>query len=519
MHCNVYITDKEGNRTMFERTVLKVTIDRRLDAQTASAHIVVNDSIKKVKNLYSFTGITGIISNGNKVEIYFIVDGKEKIQFVGIIRNFELNDIEKTVSIECHDLACKILRPIDGAIPCHCFDNLKATQLISQLAEKAGLEKTQFNILKERDYVVKDLKIQYDTQISDIIDETLATLEARARVLKDGTYKVEKLYPNYKSSDVQAKINYDWIYEDFIRIGSLNRKRSSETLYNRVLVRFSDSIYDVFEDPDMLKYVGYKTFKEVNNALADTQGKRRLVANRFFLDAWRRNSSIDIIATKGNPGLDLGQTVRLEMDGHSVGHYMVTGIRTDYEPGNYVDQIALDGMREVVDIAKLSSGNYTIEDGKDSKGKKGKKKRKDIETTFQIVKQNIIEKFKIENSGKTKIGFIDIDKQPYLEVKAFFNSSIETKHYDLVIQDPNKAFYGYKQQILGDVENQISKTGLNSCKKIDYSGWKGQPEYFKISNPIKGRWYIYIQSDTKEDYTANLSVNLDWKKVKIDETK
>lgn len=502
---------------MFSRTVLKVTIDRRIDAQTASASIIINDSIKRVKNLYSFTGITGIISNGNIIEIYFVVDNKEKIQFVGLIRTFGLNDIEKTVSIDCNDLACKILRPIDGAKPYHYFHNVKATELISKLAEKAGLGKTQFNILKERNYTVKDLKVQYDTQISDVIDEALATLEARGRILKDGTYKIEKLYPNYKASDVQAKINFDWIYEDFIRINDLNRKRSSETLYNRVLVRFSDSVYNVFEDSSMLKYVGYKTFKEVNNAFADTQEKRKTVANRFFLDAWRRNSSIDIIATKGNVDLDLGQTVRLEMDGHSVGHYMVTGIRTEYTPGNYIDQIALDGMREVVDIAELRNGNYTIEDG--TKEKKGKCKRKDIETTFEIVKQNIIEKFKIQSSGKTKIGFIDIEKQPLLEIKAFFNSLLETKHYDLVIQDPNKSFYGYKQQILGDSENAMVKTGLNSCKKISYSGWKGQPEYFKIDNPIKGRWYIYIQSDTKEDYTANLSLNLDWKKVKIDETK
>ncbi|EQB3121713.1 hypothetical protein ACYIU8_001541, partial [Clostridium botulinum] len=211
---------------------------------------------------------------------------------------------------------------------------------------------------------IKNLKMQYDVQMSDIIDEALKTLEARARVLKDGIYIIEKLYPNYKVEDVENNTNYNWYYEDFIRIGSLNRKRGSETLYNRVLVRHADNSYNVFEDPSMVKYLGYINFKEIDSPLGDTLDKRQRIASRFFLDCWRQNSNVDIVATKGNPELDLGQIVRLALDRKAVGHYMVTGIRTELtSDGNYTDQIALDGMREVTNIAQLSSGNYTLKEG------------------------------------------------------------------------------------------------------------------------------------------------------------
>lgn len=200
--------------------------------------------------------------------------------------------------------------------------------------------------------------------MSDLIDECLATLEARSRIDKDGTLLIEKLYPAYKGSDVANNINYNWHYTDFVRIGSLNRKRGSETLYNRVLVRYSDTIYDVFEEPYMIKYLGFISFKEVESPLADTFDKRQRVANKFFLKCWRENSKVDIVATKGNHEIDLGQIIRISLYGSRIGHYMVTGINSTIEKdGVYVDQLALDGCRENLNIAEKSTGNYIIKEG------------------------------------------------------------------------------------------------------------------------------------------------------------
>ena len=360
MDYRVDITDKDGVKTTLKRIVLNIVIDRRIDAQTASATVVVQDVIHNSKKLYSFTGIDGIIANGNKIEIYI----NDKIQFTGIVRNFEIDDEAKKININCHDIGCKILRPIDGGVPYHVFNNITATQLISDMAVKSGLGSPIFNIINSNNYIIRNLKMQYDVQMSDIIDETLKTLEARARVLKDGTYKVEKLYPPYKSSDVANNTNYDWYYEDFIRIGKSNRKRGSETLYNRVLVRHANNIYNVFEDSSMISYLGYINFKEIESPLGDTVDKRQKLASKFFLDCWRENSNIDIVATKGNPELDLGQIVKIALEGKRVGHYMIIGIRTELtNEGNYVDQISLDGMRENTNIAVLSNGNYALKEG------------------------------------------------------------------------------------------------------------------------------------------------------------
>jgi hypothetical protein len=362
MNYKVVITDKNGVETTFSRIVLGITIDRRLNMQTASANTVLHDVKNTVlPNLYSFTGVNGIISNGNKVQIYISDDYRfDKIQFTGIIRDFSPNDTEQTISINCHDMACRILRPIDEGIPYHIFDNISATELINVLAQKAGLGNTKFNINTTNDYIIKKLKMQYDVQISDIIDQALATLEARARVLKDGTYYVENLYPNYKKTDPDNNVNYDFVIEDFEKISNMERKRNSATLYNRLLVRYNEKSYSVFEEPNMINYLGYRNFKEIDAPLGDTQDKRKKIANKFFLDAWRENTNLDAVMTKGNPNIDIGKIARLKLNNKLIGHYLITGVRTELTPDNYIDTLTLDGMRENVDIAQLSNGNYTL---------------------------------------------------------------------------------------------------------------------------------------------------------------
>lgn len=355
---SVDIIDKYGVEHKFYNTVLSLKIDRNVDMQTASCNFVVANT--NIKGLIDFTGIKGIISNGNTVKSY--INGV--VQFTGIIRSFQIDDDNQSINVMCNDLMCLLLRPIDGGIPFHFFSKMKATNFIALIAHKAGISNVKFKIDMSKDYIIKNLKVKYDTQMSDLIDECLDTLEARSRMDKDGTLLIENMYPSYRGSDVANNINYNWHYTDFVRIGGLTRKRGSETLYNRVLVRYSDTVYDVFEEPYMIKYLGFINFKEIESPLSNTLDKRHRVANKFFLKCWRENSKVDIVATKGNHQLDLGQIIRISIYGSRIGHYMVTGINSSIEKdGIYVDQIALDGCREILNIAEKLSGNYMIKEG------------------------------------------------------------------------------------------------------------------------------------------------------------
>ncbi|ARC85638.1 hypothetical protein U732_1128 [Clostridium argentinense CDC 2741] len=347
-----------GEKTEFKRTVLSLSIDRRLNMQTATANVIIDNGNNV--DLFNFASGEGIIDNYNTVKIYI----DNKIQFTGIIKNYNVNEDNRTIEISCSDINTKVLKAIDDGNPYVTYNSIKSTDMIKDLVHRAGIGSVVIDIDTTKDYIIKNLKIQYDTQISDVIDEALATLEARARILKDGTFKVEKLYPHYKASDVENNINYNWYYEDFIKISSASGKRNTETLYNRVLVRYNEKTYNVFEEPRMIEYLGgEKRFKEVDSPLSDTLDKRQIVANRFFLDNWRENTNLDVVGTKGNPNLDLGQIVRLKLD-NILGHYMITGIKTELTAdGNYIDQISFDGMRESKNIAKLSDGNYTLKEG------------------------------------------------------------------------------------------------------------------------------------------------------------
>lgn len=371
-----------GEKTEFKRTVLSLSIDRRLNMQTATANVVIDNGNNV--DLFNFASGDGIIDNYNPIKIYI----DNKIQFTGIIKSYNVNENNKTIEISCSDINTKILKAIDDGNPYVIYNNIKATDMIKDLVYRAGIGSVVIDIDTSKDYIIKNLKIQYDTQISDVIDEALGTLEARARILKDGTFKVEKLYPDYKSSDVKNNINYDWYYEDFIKISSASGKRNTETLYNRVLVRYNEKTYNVFEEPRMIEYLGgEKKFKEINSPLADTLEKRQIVANRFFLDSWRENTNLDAVGTKGNPNLDLGQIIRLKLD-NILGHYMTTGIKTDItSDGNYIDQISFDGMRENKNIAVISSGNYTLEN-------------KDRQQDISIGKQELETELKKQLVGK-----------------------------------------------------------------------------------------------------------------------
>lgn len=359
MNYRVEIYKKNSDEKFtFSRLILGLNIDRRIGMQTANANIIISNTTDI--DLFNFGGGGGIIDNYNTVKIYIC----NKIQFMGIIKSYSISEDNKSIEIQCYDIYTKLLKTIDDGNPYIEYYNIKATDMIKDIVSKAGIKEILIDIDETKNYTTKNLKIKYDTQMSDIVDEVLKNLDGRGRILKNGAFKIEKLYPNYKASDVKNNVNYHWYYEDFIKISSANGRRSTETLCNRILVRYNEKIYSVFEEPRMTQYLGgERRFKEIDSPLSDTLEKRQVIANRLFLDSWRENTSLDVVGTKGNPDLDLGQIIRIKLD-NILGHYMVTGIRAEITTdGNYTDQISLEGMRENLNIAVASKGDYTLKEG------------------------------------------------------------------------------------------------------------------------------------------------------------
>ncbi|WP_243129277.1 XkdQ/YqbQ family protein [Hathewaya massiliensis] len=486
--------EEDSDKLILEESLLNIRLSRSEGTPTGEAIVVAQ--YENLDTPLFGGGDKGIIDNFAQIKVYV----NKKIQFTGVIKKYTYDTDQKTMELTCHDMYYRMLNSTDKELK---FYNKTAVEIITTVAQEAGL-----NIVRTggNDYVVPKLEVDIGTMFHDIIEAIVETMHAKIRATKDGTILLEDQYPAY--DEVNHENNkYDFDLNTEYNIADDKAGRDASLMRNILKIVCNDK-YTLFEDTSMTKYLnGERWVDTIENPLATTEALRKAVAGHKYLDMWRKSTGISIVPVAGTSEMDIGKIARVRSKGTYSGYYLIVGVDTEITADGYTDSLQLQGMRDKTTIynipTKIGSGSVSG-------------KSKSNEQTFILASANVKEKFRIDKSGRIKLGFIDIEKQPHLEVTAFFSNLLETKHYDLVLQDPNKSYYGYKQQIFTSAESPLTNTGLNSCESISYSGWSGQPEYFKIIKPMQGRWYIYLQSDTTEDYEANISVNLEWKKVQID---
>ncbi|MCB2300400.1 hypothetical protein [Clostridium tagluense] len=487
-----------------ENDIMKVDIARRIfEISTANVTIDNTDKKKELKDIVHAD--IGAYDNYTKVKIFFDKD----IAFVGVIKEYKYDEDNNIYSFRAEDWTYKIMKTID-CTPHIIFKDTTAFAVIRFLFKHAGIEEEIYISPALKDYPIKSWKIEYNSVYTDILEKIFKTLYARFNCAKKGSFEIIRCYPAYDGLPI---VKYKVESIDFITSGEYERNESD--MRNKLVVKSNDKDAQAFVCPYLLKHCNGEVFIDsVDEELADTPEKKYNLSLKYFREKLRRSKKFSLNLVDGKYDRDVGDIVRGFLNQSDVqGYTMLNGITTSVDKSDWHDVLEMELLVADSWIFPVKvDGNYNIppEDNKNGKPKKND------EATYVKASANIPSKFEINKTGKEKLGFVDIEKQPYLEIKAMFATLLETKHYDLIIQDPNKSFYGYKQTIFNSTEAAITKTGLNSCQSISYSGYLAQVEYFKITKPMPGRWYVYLQSDTADSYEVNISVNMEWKKMQID---
>ena len=483
--------------TLDKNDIMKIDISRRIfEINTANVSIDNTDKKKELKDVVHED--IGAYDNYTKVKIYFDDD----IAFVGVIKEYKYDEDNNIYSFRAEDWTYKIMKTID-CTPQIRYKNTTAFAVIRSLFKHAGIEGEIYISPELKDYPINAWKVEYNSVYADILEKIFKTLYARFTCTKKGDFEIVRCYPAY---DGLPDIEYNLESIDFITAGDYERNESD--MRNKLVVKSTDKDAQAYVCPYLIKHSNGEVFIDsVDEELADTIEKKYNLSLKYFRDKLRHSKKFSITIVDGKYARDVGDIVRVELNQNDVKAYtMLNGITNTVEKGNWHDILELELL--VADSwmsPQKVAGNYNIPTEEE--------KTKETKTTYAKALANTSLKFKTNKETKVKLGFVNVEKQPYLEIKSLFSTLLETKQFDLVIQDPNKVCYGHNQPIFEDNEVLIIKTGLNSCKSISYSGWKDIEECFKVNNPMPGRWYIYIQSDVNYNQTANISVNMDWKKV------
>lgn len=505
---NSIFTAYETMPYVLHRLVQSVRIDRRLSSNVATANIdIFYAGFNPELILYQYGGWGDdipIIDNFNRVKIYI----DRKIQFYGVIYNYSIDDENAVVHVTCQDMFYHLNRLVDCRIPYLEYKDIYVFDMMKDLATKAGMTTIQTLCERGENYVVSDLKIKYDTQVSDVFSDATATSNTRIRCLKNGDLAIEDMYHTYEVSDVPNNINYEWDYSYIKKINSSDARRGADMLYNRLLVRFDGKNYNVYDAPVLFNYMcAENRFKEVETALGDTQEKRYRMANRTFRNDTRDMTTLTTDAVKGNPDLDLGHALRINLN-NRVGHYMVTGISTAYSAEGYFDTIDIEGLLPTdFAYAVLGTGNY--DDDTDS----------DATERDSIVKANTEGKgIRISRDKSNKMGkFNALGTESSITISVTFDNS----NAGLSILDPSGVIMGLEGNpntngsSLTKAHGTTTVTGLTTCSSMVFSTYPGLTQSVTIFKPIKGTWLIRGVGVPTEVVGATIICSIDW--VMLDE--
>ncbi|MBC2579999.1 hypothetical protein [Clostridium sp. DJ247] len=506
---NNIFTGYESTPYTFTRLIESVNIDRRLSSNVATANIdMFYSGFNEDLVLYQYGGWGDkipILDNFNKIKIYI----DNKVQFYGVIINYSIDDEKAVVHLSCQDMFYHLNRLVDCRVPYIEYSNILVYDLLTDLAAKAGIPTTTVMTERGENYLVNNIKIKYDTQVSDVFADATATSNTRVRCLKTGELAIEDIYHTYEYSDVSSNINYDFEYTYTKKIAFSEAKRGGDTLYNRLLVRFDDKTYNVYDNPTLFNYMcAENKFKEIQTTLGDTQEKRFRLANRAFRNDTRETTTLILNSVEGNPNLDLGQALRVNLDSR-IGHYMVVGISTSYSAEGYFDTIDIEGLLPTNYIScEISTGNYENTD--ESSGTN----EHFVDIEAGISKNIIINKSRANKMAKfnTTAGMSQVVITCTFDNSNASASLVAPSGYIIGLESNPSATDG--TQLLTSPHGTINLTNVTvkdlMATQISFTDYPGLTQIIKIDNPMKGTWVIRGVGVPTEDVGCTITANIKW---------
>lgn len=332
---------EDADKLTIKNSLISIKTNRNKDTQVTESTIVAE--YEKLPLAAYQGGNTGIIDNFARIETYFGVI----IQFTGVIKKYEYNETDKTITLTCHDMFYRLLNATNEDIT---YTDTTAVNVIADLVNRAGLT---FHYAGGDNYSISNLKIVEGTVYADVIQSLLETMHASIRCNKSGVIVLDEQYPDYIEGGGDAN-HFDWTYKDNTNNASDIAGRDASLMRNILKITCdvksgdkNQTVYDKFEDPSMTEYLnGEKWYETLDNALANTQEKRKAVAGWKYLEYWRKSTPLNILPTAGNKDIDIGQVVKLLRDNTNPGYYLVVGVDAEVSADGYTDTLQLEGMRD-----------------------------------------------------------------------------------------------------------------------------------------------------------------------------
>lgn len=496
-------------------SISSVKINRARDTAVSEATIMAEFEHLPMAEYQG--GNTGILDNFAFMEIYF--DGL--IEFTGVIKKYYYDDNEKIVTLTCHDMMYRLLNAIPETLT---FANTTAVGIITSICNKLGLT---VNHVGGDDYAIDTLALKEGTVALDFIQSMLETMHAIIRCTKNGIIQIEAQYPDYTEGAGDAN-HFDWTYKDETNVSTSNAGRDASEMKNILRVT-CDNHYTKFEDPSMTSYLNGEQWYEpdAENAVANTQTKRKAVAGYLYLDMWRKSTPLTILPTVGNRYIDMGQVIKLIRDNTDPGYYLVVGIDTEVAADNYQDNLQLQGMRDKNTIYQIP---VVLAEGViDTKLDDVPQANANEVVTMQVYTGDV------SSTGYNDLGYVDIPEDtPAWSVSMtcldkFVDGSNDWGYTlpDLDIIDPDGVEYGWYGSIVpfcpvvgqttSPAEGYVESTNITCGSKITYSGTKSNPEQWYVYSPKLGRWKFRARSFCDTTHPTKLDLNiqssLKWTKV------
>lgn len=499
-------------------SLVSINISRNRDTPTSEATIVAQFEHLPMAEYQG--GNTGIIDNFARMEIYF----EQQIQFTGIIKKYIYDENEKTITLTCHDMMYRLLNATTDPIA---YANTTAAGIIADLVSRSGLE---FSRVGGTDYAIPELKIDEGTVFLDIIQNILETMHGIVKCTKAGVIELDEQYPDYVEGGGDIN-HFDWTYKSNKNVSTATAGRDASMMRN-ILRIICENHYTKFEDKSMTSYLNgeYWYTPDIENAVANTQEKRRAVAGFRYLEMWRNSTPLTILPVSGQREHDMGQVVKLIRDGVNPGYYLIVGITTDLTADGFMDTLQLQGMRDKTTIYKIPT---FLKEGIIDQKLESPKGKPEEDVPMQIYCGDS------GTLGTNDVGFLDIPADtPCWRVSLNCLIDFKTKENDgttidwgsdlpaLSIIDPNGIEYGYfspnkiapfcpvKDVSSDPAAGYVESTSTGVASKMTYSGYKTNPEEWYVYSPTPGRWRMkaYSFCDTIHPDKLPISVrsNLEW---------